>query len=299
MDQPLIFCGSSHPELGEEICRFLNVPNGKISLSRFPDGEVAVEILENVHGRNVYVVQTLAGDPNNYLIELLIIMDALKRASAKKIVPIVPYFAYSRQDRKDRCGEPITARLVADLLSAAGADQLITLDLHAAQIEGFFNIPVTHIHCQELLAAASKQYLEQPAIIVGPDIGSIKIAEKFARALSLEMAVIEKQRKSSSLVDMRLIGNVKDRNVLIVDDMCSTGHTMIRAALLCQKEGAREINCAFTHPIFSAQAVEEMSAAPIKHLIFANTIPTNDRALGFKNGHCISVAGLIAQSIER
>ncbi len=296
--QPLIFCGSSHADLGNEICQDLGISNGKLSLSRFPDGEVAVEILENVQGRNTYIVQTLAGDINNYLIELLIIMDALKRASAKKIVPIIPYYAYSRQDRKDRCGEPITARLVADLLKVAGANQIITLDLHAAQIEGFFDIPVTHIHCQELLASASKQFIHEPAIIVGPDIGSIKIVEKFARFLSLEMAVIEKQRKSSSFVDMRLIGNVKDRNVLIVDDMCSTGHTLIRAALLCQNEGAKQISCAFTHPIFSAQAIEEIAASPINHMVFANTIPSAHRFTSYKNTHCISVARLIADAIR-
>lgn len=294
---PLLFCGSSHGDLGAEISSELKVPLGRISLKQFPDGEISAEILENVRGRDAFVLQSVALNPNFFLMELLIVIDALKRASAKNIVAIIPYFGYCRQDRKDKPGEPITAKLVANLLSTSGATRLITLDLHAGQLEGFFEIPVDHLHCQKLLAEEIIKIDGKKFIVVAPDIGSVKVAKKMSRLLQTDLAIIEKQREGSFDVQMTMIGDVKNKNVVIVDDMCSTAGTLSAAGDLCKHLGANRIVAAVTHGICVGKAMEKIDNSALEKLIITNSIPSNGR-LNSTKLVTVSVAGLISATMK-
>lgn len=294
---PFLFCGSSHVDLGKDISKISKIPLGRISLSQFPDGEVGAEILEDVRGRDVFLLQTIALNPNFYLMEALIIIDALKRASAKNIMVILPYFGYCRQDRKDKPGMPITAKLVANLLTVAGATRLITVDLHAGQIEGFFEIPVDHLHCQKMLGEEARKIIGNNTVVVAPDIGSIKIAKKMAELLGCDLAMIEKQRESSHEVKMTMIGNVKNKNVLITDDMCSTGETLVKAAYLCKEHGALKILGAVTHALCVENAIEKIEKSPLEILVTTNTIPTGAFNDG-KKVKVLSIAPLIAETLE-
>lgn len=291
---PLFFAGSSHRELAQEICAELRIPLGAISLGSFPDGEISVEILEDVRGRDVFILQSLAADPNRYLMELLIIIDALRRSSAKSITAIVPYLSYCRQDRRNKPGVPITAKLVANLLSSAGTSHLMTFDLHSDQVEGFFEIPVTHLHCQELLSSHVKNLLGENLIVVAPDIGSIKIAEAMAKLLKVDMAVIKKERLNSVDVEMTLIGDVTNKNVLISDDLCSTAGTLVAAAKLCQKRGAQKISGAITHGLFVKDAIAKIESSALLSLLITNTIPFSTSTKITQ----ISVAKIIAKAIR-
>lgn len=272
-DQPLIISGSSHPALAAEIAEYLKTELGKIEIATFPDGEISIEILQNVRGRSTFVVQSIAQRPNHYLMELLIIMDALRRASAKNIVVVLSYFGYCRQDRKDRARVPITAKLVANLLVAAGATRVVTIDLHAGQLQGFFDIPVDHLCARILLADAFKKMGITNALVVAPDIGSIKVARAFANLNGSKLAVIDKQRSSAKEVQMQLIGDVKDQRVILVDDLCATGGTLASAAELVMKKGAKEVFAAVTHGLFADNALELIQASPIQKIVVANTVP--------------------------
>lgn len=249
------------------------ITSGQMKLGSFPDGEIAVEIQEDVREKRVFVLQTIAGDPNRYLCELLIIIDALKRASASSIVVIVPYLGYCRQDRKDRPGVPITAKLVANLLTVAGATRLVTFDLHADQVEGFFEIPVDHLHCQTLLAKTAKELMQNNCVVVAPDLGSIRIAEEMAGLMNGDIAVMKKRRLSSSEVEMTLIGDVAGRPVLLADDICSTGGTLVAAAELCRKLGAKRIIVAISHGLFVGDCLSRIESSPIERLLVANSLP--------------------------
>ena len=293
-NHPLFFTGSSHPQLAQKTCKEIGIPLGKLSLKLFPDNEISVEILEEVKGRDTYVLQSLAQDPQRHLMELLIIIDALKRSSAKTITAIIPYFTYCRQDRRDKPGVPITAKLVANLLSAAGIDHMITLDLHSDQVEGFFEIPVTHLHCQELLCANIQPRLGNNAIVVAPDIGSIKIAESMAKLLKVEMAVIKKNRLNSTDVEMSLIGDVSGKAVLIVDDICSTASTLVKAAELCQKRGAAQVYAVITHGLFVQEALAKIEASPLQQLVTTDTIPLSPAG----KIEQVSIAKILADSIN-
>lgn len=272
MNQRFLFCGSSHIELGREISTASSIPLGRAALNLFPDSEISVEIQEDVWGSDVFVLQTVALDPNFYLMELLILVDALKRSSAKSVTAIIPYFGYCRQDRKDKAGVPITAKLAANLLTVAGVTRLITVDLHAGQLEGFFEIPVDHLHSRELLAKAASNTLKADPIIVAADIGSVKIAEKAALFLNADLAVIEKQRTPGP-IKMNLIGDIKGKSVLIADDMCSTATTLVNAAHLCQEKGARQIIGTVTHGLFVEGALEKIEQSPLEQLYITNTVP--------------------------
>lgn len=297
--QSLIFCGSSHQNLGEEISAILKVPLGNIQLSQFPDKEISIEILERVQGRNVFVIQSIALDPNFYLMELLIIVDALKRASAKNITAIIPYFGYCRQDRKDKPGVPITAKLIANMLTAAGITHLVTFDLHASQLEGFFEIPVTHLHCQKLLVDFALPLLGKDYLVIAPDIGSIKRAEKVAKLMEADFAIIEKRRISSMDVKMTLIGTLSAKNILIADDICSTANTLVSAAKLCKEHGAEKIIATVTHGVCSGNAIEQIENSPLNHLIVTNTIPFFNRFNSSTKILSTSVAPLIANEIKK
>ncbi len=293
----LVFAGSSHPVLAEEIADDLQVSLGKIQINRFPDGEISLQIMENVRGRDTFVLQTVALDPNNLLLELLIMIDALKRASAKSIVAIIPYFGYCRQDRKDKPRVPITAKLVANLLVNAGATRVITMDLHAEQLQGFFDIPVDNLYARPLMAQAIKELNLSNLVIVAPDIGSVKTAKKYVAQLGVDFAVIDKHRINSSEVEtVNLIGDVKNKDVLLADDMCTTGETLLSAAKACREKGAQRIFAVLTHGLFVDHAMEKIEASSIEAVFVANTIPL--QRFNCPKLKRISVASLFAQAIR-
>lgn len=257
-----------------------------------------MQIQDNVRGRDVFVVQSIARDPNKYLMELLIMIDALKRASAKSIVAVIPYFGYARQDRKDKPRVPITAKLIADLLATAGATRVLTMDLHAGQIQGFFNVPVDHLYARPLLAEAMAKEKIKDLVVMAPDLGAIKIARAYSDHLKGEFAVIDKRRISTEEVAISaIIGDVKGRDVLLVDDMCSTGGTLIRAAEACKQAGAERIFAAFSHGLLVGDAIKRLANSPIEKIYTSNTVPsmTLDRHPKIE---IVSVASLFGEAIR-
>jgi len=270
--QPMLFAGSSNVELAKRVCSELEVDLGHMHLGNFPDGETQVQILEDVRGRDVFVLQSIAKQPNHYLFELLIIIDALKRSSPKSITAIIPYLGYCRQDRKNKPGVPITAKLIANILTTAGITNLITFDLHADQVEGFFETTVDHLHCDKLLSNTAQSLVGENSVVVAPDIGSVKIAENMANLLDTSIVVIKKDRLDSFNVDMTLIGEVTDMDVIITDDLCSTAGTLVAAANLCKEKGARRIIAAVTHGLFVNDALNMIESSAIEHLIITDTI---------------------------
>ena len=294
----LLFAGTSHPLLAKEIANCLGVSLGKVNLERFPDGEISLQILENVRGRDAFVFQTVALDPNNYLMELLIMIDALRRASARSIAVVMPYFGYCRQDRKDKPRVPITAKLVANLLVNAGATRILTMDLHAGQLQGFFDIPVDDLHGRPALIDVFKA-LSHNFMVVSPDIGSIKLARAYANALGTDLAIVDKNRLDAKHVDVvNLIGDVKGKDVLLADDMCSTAGTLVSAAKACQEKGANRIFAATTHGLLVGNAIEKIEQSPIEALLITNTIPTTGRLNNSTKVRTVSVGALFAQAIR-
>jgi ribose-phosphate pyrophosphokinase len=285
----VLFAGTSHVELAEQIAESLGVALGKTVIETFPDGEIGISILESVRGKDVFVVQSMARHPNSYLMELLIFVDALKRSSARSIIAVIPYFGYARQDRRGIRREPITAKLVADLLQQAGVTRILTMDLHTEQIQGFFNIPVDNLYACSILVDAIRQmglHLDQ---VVTPDIGSIKLACAFAEKLNVDFAVIDKRRVNANKVNSALIGNVRQRRVLLIDDMCSTGETLKTAALICKKAGASAVFAVVTHGLF----MERFEKHGIEKIIMSNTVPAPDFDV-----EVVSVAPVFAKAIE-
>ncbi len=276
-----VFSGNSHPVLAAELASYLGIKLGKVLFEPFPDGEIYLQIQENVRGRDVFVVQSIARDPNYYLMELLIMIDALKRASAKSIVAVIPYFGYSRQDRKDKPRVPISAKLVADLLATAGATRVLTMDLHAGQIQGFFDIPVDNLYARPMLAEEVAKLHLKDLVIMAPDLGAIKIARAYSNHLNAEFAVMDKRRVSTEEVSITsIIGNdVKGRDVLLVDDLCSTAGTLVTAAETCARAGARDIFAAFTHGLLVGEAVKRLDSSPIKKIFISNTVPLLEEQL--------------------
>lgn len=296
----LIFNGSSHPFLGVELSEHLGVSLGKRDLHLFPDGEISLAILEPVQGTPVYVLQSLGIDPNFHLMELFILIDALKRSSAEKVTVILPYYAYARQDRQDRPGAPITAKLLANLLTLAGADRLIVLDLHSEQIEGFFDIPVEHLQSHRVLIPYCKKLHLEDVVVVAPDKGGIRIAGIYAKELNAPIALIDKERLNPFEVEMRLfVGNVKDKTVLLVDDMCSTGGTLVNAAKVCSDLGARKIIAAVGHGLLIGQSVEDIENSKIELLVTTNTLPVSDKVQSHPKIHVVSIAPLLAEAIQK
>lgn len=299
MNPYLIFSGNSHPELAQAIANHLKISLGKILFQPFPDGEIYCQIQDNVRNRDVFVVQTVARDPNNYLMELLIIIDALKRASAKGIVAVIPYFGYSRQDRKDKPRVPISAKLVADLLAAAGATRVLTMDLHAGQIQGFFDIPVDNLFARPILAERASKLGMKNFVIMAPDLGAIKIARAYADQLHADFALIDKRRISTEEVTVSaIIGDVAGRDVLLVDDMCSTAGTLVEAAKECRKAGAKRIFAAFTHGLLVSDAGRRLSESPIEKVFVTDTIPL-PVDFSYENIEVVSVAGIFGEAISR
>ena len=300
--EPLLFAGSSHPTLAGEIARFLGLPLGRMLCRDFPDGELEVEIQETVRGREVFVVQSIAKDPNRYLVELLLIVDALKRSAAGEIYAVLPYYGYSRQDRRDKPRVPITAKLIADLLQVAGVKHLLAMDLHAEQLEGFFDIPVDTLYARPLLIEALQKTLAGQVsnlVVATPDVGSIKLARSYAMQLGVEMVIIDKTRVDAQQVKVTtVIGTVEGKDVLLADDMCSTGGTLVSAAKACREKGAKRIFAAVTHGLFVGSAVERIEESPIEALFVGDTLPWEDHVAACRKIIPVSVAGLFARAIH-
>ncbi len=283
----MLFAGTSHRELAEQIAKNLEVELGKTLIETFPDGEIGISILESVRGKDVFVVQSMAPHPNSYLMELLIFVDALKRSSARSIIAVIPYFGYARQDRRGMGREPITAKLVADLLQRSGVTRILTMDLHTEQIQGFFDIPVDNLYARPVLVEAVRKL--QPNQVVTPDVGSIKLACAFAEKLNIEFAVIDKRRVNANEVESALVGDVYQKRVLLVDDMCSTGGTLKKAALVCKRAGASAVFAAVTHGLF----IGNFENSGIEKMIMSNTVPTPNCSV-----EVVSVAPLFAEAIR-
>ncbi|HYA34116.1 MAG TPA: ribose-phosphate pyrophosphokinase [Candidatus Binataceae bacterium] len=301
-DEIEIFTGNSNPALAREVSEHLGVALGQAEVGRFPDGEVMVEVRENVRGGDCFVIQSTCTPPNENLMELLLVMDALRRASAKRITAVVPYFGYARQDRKVAPRVPISAKLVADLITTAGAERVLTVDLHAGQIQGFFNIPVDNLYAMPVLIQHLKKRVEgQRVSVVSPDAGGVERARAFARRLNADLAIIDKRRKrASEVAEMRLVGEVKDTVAVLVDDMIDTAGTIAEAARVVSQAGASEVIACATHPILSDPACDRLAKSAIKELITTNTIPLRAKAQAeLDKLKVISVGGLIAEAVRR
>jgi len=272
---PMIFSGSSNPELTEKIAQYLGLPTGEVDRKRFSDGEIWVKFRENIRGRDVFIVQPTQPPAEN-LLELLIMLDAAKRASAKRVTAVIPYFGYARQDRKDQPRVAITAKLIANLISDAGADRVITMDLHAAQIQGFFDIPLDHLYASPVFTNVLKDKVEN-LVVVSPDIGGTKLARSYARRLNANLVLIDKRRPKHNIAEvMNIIGSVKDKNVLIVDDLIDTAGTFVSAINALKEQGAKDIYGAVTHPLLSGPAIKRIEDSEIKALYVTDSIPLNN-----------------------
>ena len=301
-DELEIFTGNSNPALAREVAEHLGVRLGQVDVSRFPDGEVMVEVRENVRGGDCFVLQSICTPPNENLMELLLLMDALRRASAKRITAVIPYFGYARQDRKVAPRVPISAKLVADLITTAGASRVLTVDLHAGQIQGFFNIPVDNLYAMPVLIQYLRKRLEGRRVsVVSPDAGGVERARAFARRLNANLAIIDKRRpRASEVAEMQLVGEVRDSAALLVDDMIDTAGTITEAAKVVMNAGATEVLACATHPILSDPACERLNKSRLKEVITTNSIPLRAKAQAELGSlKVLSVASLIAEAIRR
>ncbi len=294
-----IFTGNSNPVLTKEIARCLKMPMGKASVGAFSEGEIKVKIEENTRGKDVFVVQSTCPPPNRNLMELLILIDALKRASAKRITAVLPYFGYARQDRKDQPRVPITAKLVANLLTTAGADRVLTIDLHAGQIQGFFDIPLDHLFAINVFVDYFKELKVKNIVLVSPDVGGIKTARAYAKRFKAPLAIVDKRRVSTDDIEvMNILGEVKGKNVVIVDDLVATAGSLVEAASALKKAGAKDIYATVTHAVLSGPAIKRIENSPIKKLFVTNTIPVED-GKKHKKIKVLSIAPLLADAIKR
>jgi len=295
-----IFSGSANRPLAEAIAKHLKTPLGKATLTPFPDGETFVKINEDVRGRDIFIIQPTCAPQNDNLMELLLFIDAAHRASAERITAVIPYYGYARQDRKDEGRVPISAKLVANMLEAAGADRVLTVHLHAHQVQGFFDIPVDHMLPEPVFVAFYRNLDLQDLTLVSPDVGSVKTARAYARLLGGDLAIIDKERVSGTeVVAGNLIGTVEGRNVLIVDDMITSGGTIAKAAHLLKERGARDIYVAATHPVLCENAVERLREAPLKLITVTDTIPLSPEAQRLKILKPLSLSGLLGEAIRR
>ena len=294
-----IFTGNSNPAFAEEIAEIMGKPLGKATVTKFSDGEISVNIWESVRGLDIYIVQATSNPVNDNLMELLIMIDAMKRASAGRINAISPYYGYARQDRKAKARDPITAKLVANLIVAAGADRVLTMDLHANQIQGYFDIPVDHLLGMPILAKYFQDmHLEDP-VVVSPDHGSVTRARNMAQYLNCPIAIIDKRRPEPNKSEiMNIIGNIENKNCIIVDDMIDTAGTICNAANAIKELGAKSVRAAATHPILSGPAVERIEASAIEELILLNTVPLPEEKRLLKMT-TLSAAPLFAEAMTR
>jgi len=297
-----IFSGSANRELAVEIANYVGVPLGECDVSRFGDGEIAISIGESVRGTNSFLIQPLCGPINDSIMELLIIVDALRRASVKSLNVVVPYYAYARQDRKTKARDPITAKLLADLITAAGATRVVAMDLHAGQIQGFFNIPLDHLTALPILAKYFKQKKIDNGVVVSPDLGGVTRARDLAHRLSLPIAIIEKKRPAPNQAEvMNIIGEVEDKTAIFIDDMIDTAGTITLGAEALMREGAKDVYACCTHPVFSGPALRRLSDSMITEVVYTNSIPVDKGMLvGMRDCfRALSVAPLIGEAVIR
>lgn len=295
-----IFSGNANLSLAHEICAYLGQKLGEATVASFSDGEVRVKIDENVRGADVFVVQSCCQPVNDSLMELLIIVDALKRSSANRITAVVPYFGYARQDRKDQPRVPITAKLVADLITTAGADRVLSMDLHAGQIQGFFNVPVDHLYALPVLLDYIVKKQIPDLVVVSPDAGGVERARAFAKRLQANLAIIDKRREGPNQAQiMNIIGDVQGKSVLLLDDMIDTAGTIVQGAQACLDHGAREVITACTHAVLSGPALERLQASCLSQVVITNTIPLRGKEKVCPKLHQLSVAPLLGEAIRR
>jgi len=300
-DKIKIFTGNSNPALAQKICDFLHVPLGAARVRTFSDGEIMIEITENVRGRDVYIVQSTCAPTNNNLMELLIMTDALKRASAATITAVMPYYGYARQDRKAAPRTPITAKLVADLITSAGVDRVVTIDLHAGQIQGFFNIPVDNLYAAPVILDYLKnRFKGEKVVMVSPDAGGTERARAFAKRLECTLAVIDKRRTGPNVAEvMHLIGDVRDKIAIILDDMIDTAGTLTQAARALKENGASAIYACATHGVLSGPAIERINNSDIEEIVLTDTIPLGEKDQQTGKVRMLSIADLLAEAIRR
>jgi ribose-phosphate pyrophosphokinase len=289
-----LFGGTSNPELTQEVCRYLGIEPGKIMAKTFSDGETQIEIHDNVRGMDVFVLQSTCIPVNDNIMQLLIIMDALRRASAKRITAVIPYYGYGRQDRKVKPRVPISAKLVADLITVAGAQRVVSIDLHAGQIQGYFNIPVDNLFSAPLLLKYIRNHFNDELVVVSPDAGGVERARAFAKRLSASLAIIDKRREA-----MNIIGEVDGKTAIILDDMVDTAGTLQQGANALKMRGAARIFACCTHPVLSGPAIERIEASPIDRLVVTNTIPLKKEAQDCSKIVSLSVAELLGETIKR
>jgi len=295
-----IFTGNANPELAQKICQQLSQPLGQALVTAFSDGEIRVEISDNVRGRDIFIIQSICPPSNRNLMELLIMIDAVKRASARRITAVIPYFGYARQDRKVHPRVPITAKLVADLLSTAGAHRVLTMDLHVGQIQGFFNIPVDNLYASPIMIPYIRENFQNDLAIVSPDAGGVPRARAYAKRLAATLGLIDKRRDAPGKAKaMNLIGEVLGKEVCIMDDIIDTGGTLSEAAGVILQHGARSVNACCTHAVLSGPAVQRVTDSPLNRLVVTDTIPLSEAAQKCPKIMPLSVAQIFAQAILR
>jgi ribose-phosphate pyrophosphokinase len=294
-----VFSGSSNPGLAEEIARYLNIELSRCELKRFMDGEISVKIKDNVRGHDVFIIQSTCSPTNDHIIELLLLIDAALRASAGRITAVIPYFGYARQDRKVEPRVPISSKVVANIITVAGADRVLTMELHAEQIQGFFDIPVDNLYSAPIVIDYMKALHLKDAVMVSPDSGGAERARFYAKKLNAGLAIIDKRRPEPNVAEIQhVIGDVSGKNCVLVDDMVDTGGSISKAAEALRKEGAKDVYCLFTHPVLSGKAIDNMEGAGFKEIIFTNTIPFRGERdmVGMK---ILSIAPLFGEAIRR
>lgn len=295
-----VFSGNANIPLAQKICDKLGVPLGKANVTTFSDGETRVEINENVRGMDVFIIQSTCPPVNVTLMELLIMIDAMKRASADRITAVVPYYGYARQDRKVAPRAPISAKLVADLITTAGAQRLLSMDLHAGQIQGFFNIPVDNLFATPVLIDYMKRNYHEDTVVVSPDTGGVERARAFGKRLGASLAIIDKRREGPNETQvMNIIGNIQGKRVIILDDMVDTAGTVVQAAHALADAGALEVSVCCTHPVLSGPAVDRITKSNIKEFVVTDTIPLSEKAAGCERVKVLSVSGLLSEAVRR
>src|SRR5438034_8857915 len=294
-----VFTGNANPKLAEEICRHLGCDMGRAFADRFSDGEFNFQIDENVRGGDVFIVQPTSPPTDAHVMELLVMLDAFRRSSAERITAVIPYYGYGRSDKKDRPRVPISARLVANLITVAGADRLLTIDLHAAQIQGFFDIPVDHLYSAPVMIGYYQNNPLPNLTVVAPDTGGAERARAYAKRLDAGLALCDKRRDKPNIAEvMNVVGDVEGRNCLIVDDMCDTGGSLTKVSLALKQAGAARVDACFTHPVLSGRAAQHLANSGIEQIVVTNTIPLNSKASELDNIKVLSIAPLLARAIK-
>lgn len=300
LDKLKVFSGNSNTLLAQKISKELQIPLGKANVKKFSDGEIQVEIEENVRGMDVFVVQSTCTPVNVYLMELLIMMDAMKRASAERVTAVMPYYGYARQDRKVAPRAPITAKLIADLITTAGASRVLTIDLHAGQIQGFFNIPVDHLYSAPVMIEFIIKKFADNLVIVSPDAGGVERARAFGKRLGASLAIIDKRRPEPNQSNvMNIIGEIKDKTALLLDDMVDTAGTLTQSADALLEAGAKRVAACCTHPVLSGAAIERINKSALQELVVTDTIPLREEAKSCKKIVALSVSKLLGEAIKR